>query len=106
MPLRRWMREHTRPGWYSWLVVIGGCLISMVISVTIAVQMNSAALARERHERAVAEQKEIERRAQSKVISCAFIDKINSAYQDQKQELSGPGLSIAAAWADLARECR
>lgn len=78
----------------------------MVISVGIAVQMNSAALARDRHARAVADQKEQDRRAQSRQVSCAFINKINSAYQDQKQELSGPGLAIAAAWADLARECR
>lgn len=100
------MTEHGHPGWYSWLVVMGGCIISMIASVGIAVHMNNAALARDRHERVVAEQKEQDRRAQSKVVSCAFINKINSAYQDQKQDLSGPGLVIAAAWADLARECK
>ena len=82
-------------------MVIGGCIASVAISVVV----NQQSLARDRQARAVAEQKELERRAQSKLVSCAFIQKINQAYQKQIDELSGPGLTIAAAWADLAREC-
>lgn len=99
------MTAHGHPGWYSWLVVIGGCIISMVVSVGIAVQTNNRSLERDRQERRVTEAREAERRAQSRMVSCAFIAKINKAYQDQKDDLSGPGLNIAAAWADLAREC-
>lgn len=78
----------------------------MVISVGIAVQMNNAALARDRHARAVAEQKALELSQKNRAVSCVFVKKISDAYQDQKEDLSGPGLTIAAAWADLARECR
>ena len=99
------MTEHGHPGWYSWAVVIGGAFTSMIVSVTIAVQMNNQALDRDREARAVAEQRELERRTQSRIVSCAFIHKIHDAYQDQIDDLSGPGLTIAAAWADLAKEC-
>lgn len=95
------MTEHGHPGWYSWLVVIGGCLTSILISIAV----NQQTVQRERAERAEAEQRELERRAQSRATSCAFINKINGAYQSQINELSGPGLAIAAAWADLAKEC-
>lgn len=105
MPLRKWMTEHGHPGWYSWLVVILGCVVSMIVSVGISVRMNNAAIQREHQAQALAAQREAERRAQQRVVSCAFVNKINRAYQDQIKELSGPGLTIAAAWADLAREC-
>ena len=77
----------------------------MVISVGIAVQMNNAALARDRHARAVAEQKALELSERSRAASCAFVRRISDAYQEQRKELSGPGLTIAAAWADLVKEC-
>lgn len=99
------MKAHGHPGWWSWLTVIAGCLASMLVSITVAISVNNQSLERDRQERAIAERVERDRLAKSRAASCAFIHKINKAYQDQIHELSGPGLTIAAAWADLAKEC-
>jgi hypothetical protein len=99
------MTEHGHPGWYSWLVVIGGAFVSMLISVIIAIQVNNNTLERDRQERAAAERREADRQAANRMVSCAFIEKINQAYQSQYDELTKPGLAIADAWADLRKAC-
>ena len=73
MPLRKWMSEHGHPGWYSWLVVIGGCLASMIVSVSISVQMNERALQRDGRQRA-------ERQAEGRRVACQVIVRMRNAY--------------------------
>jgi hypothetical protein len=95
------MTEHGHPGWYSWLVVVGGCLISVVVSIAV----NQQTVSRERAERDAAAERQRVEDERARVISCAFINKINQAYESQRDELSEPGLAVAAAWADLKEQC-
>jgi hypothetical protein len=50
------MSEHGHPSWWSWLVVIGGCLATLMIAVAISIQTNQTALDRERMARIQGEQ--------------------------------------------------
>lgn len=106
MPLRRWMALHGHPGWYSWLVVIAGCLISMAVSITISNRASDEALERDRAQREAAAREDAQRRAENRRASCALIRRINDAYADQGDGLSPAGKDVAKAWADLARLCR
>lgn len=106
MPLRKWMTIHGHPGWYSWLVVIGGCLVSMVVSVAISIRASDAALERDRMQREQSEHAEQVRRAEGRAASCSMIRRVNRAYASQRDELSPAGQDIAQAWADLAKLCR
>lgn len=56
MPLRKWMSEHGHPSWWSWLVVIGACFSSMVISIVVSAVMNQRGIERERMARFQSEQ--------------------------------------------------
>jgi hypothetical protein len=49
------MSEHGHPTWWSWVVVIGGCLTTLLISVVISVQTNQRAIDREREARLASE---------------------------------------------------
>ncbi len=95
MPLRKWMSEHGHPGWYSWLVVIGGCLASMIVSVSISVQMNERALQRDGRQRA-------ERQAEGRRVACQVIVRMRNAYAEQ-EKLTPAGQDVERAWGDLAR---
>lgn len=94
MPLRSWMTEHGHPGWYSWLVVVAGCLVSMVVSVSVSVQMNERALQRDARQRA-------ERQAEGRRVACQVIVRMRDAYAEQ-DSLSPAGKDVARGWTDLA----
>lgn len=47
---------HGHPSWWSWLVVIGGCMTTLIIAVVISVETNQKAIDRERMQRLKAEQ--------------------------------------------------
>lgn len=95
MPLREWMTEHGHPGWYSWLVVIAGCLASMIVSVSISVQMNERALERDRQQRT-------DRQAEGLRVACEVITRMRDAY-DRQDNLTRAGRDVAKAWADMAK---
>ena len=95
MPLREWMSEHGRPGWYSWLVVIAGSLVSMIVSVSVSVQMNERALERDRQQRT-------ERQVEGLRVACEVIIRMRDAYAGQ-ENLTQAGRDVSKAWADMAK---
>jgi heme exporter protein D len=95
VPLRHWMTEHGHPGWYSWLVVVGGCLVSMIISVTISIQAAENSLQRDRQQRA-------DQQAQSLLVACEVIVRMRDAYERQ-ENLTQAGRDVAKAWADMVK---
>jgi hypothetical protein len=88
------MTEHGHPGWYSWLVVIGGCLASVVLSATISKQMNDRELERDRTQR-------VQRQEDGRRVACDVIVQMRNAYQ-QQEKLSAAGRDVANAWAAMA----
>lgn len=96
MPLRKWMTEHGHPGWYSWFVIIGGCLTSMLIAVVISVQASN---------RAIAESEMRQRQAdeRGRATVCEFVNKIDGTYRDEPPSLPS-GKAQAAAWAELRQD--
>lgn len=105
MPLRKWMTLHGHPGWYSWLVVIGGCIVSMVVSVTISNRASQAALERDRQQRIEQQQRDAQQREAGRQASCMLIETMSRAYSGRGDELSPVGKEVAQAWADLAKLC-
>jgi hypothetical protein len=89
VPLQKWMTEHGHPGWYSWLVVIGGCLVSMVVGSTISIAVNDRALERERAQR-----------EEARAATCLVIRQMENVYADPSTET---GEKARAAWASLGR---
>lgn len=91
MPLRHWFTEHGMPSWYSWLVVIGGCLTTLLVSVAISAQVNQRALERERAQR-----------EQGRASACTVIRRMVQAYEDPPPATE-TGRNAAVAWRDLGR---
>jgi hypothetical protein len=89
VPLQKWMTEHDHPGWYSWLVVIGGALTSMVVAVGISITLNERGLERERAQR-----------EQARAATCLVIRQMENVYADPSTET---GEKARAAWTDLGR---
>jgi heme exporter protein D len=56
MPLRQWMEERGHPGWYSWLVVIGCCISTLVLSIIINAVNNRRAVDRQQQQQLRLEQ--------------------------------------------------
>ncbi len=54
-PLRRWMAEHGHPGWYSWVVVVGGNLATLLLTVVVVLTVNQRSIDRERAARLASE---------------------------------------------------
>lgn len=99
-PLQKWMTEHGHPGWYSWLVVLGGAFTSMLVAVGISVSLNNRALARDRaQDQAVAEAKAIEQE-RALLASCLVIRRMQAVYSDPETET---GRDAAVAWKDLGK---
>lgn len=92
------MTAHGHPGWYSWLTVIGGCLISMIVSITVSVQMNQAALERDRQQRIADERRTAQQQEEGRQASCMLINTMHEAYPGRDK--------VAVAWARLAEFCR
>lgn len=44
MPLRQWFADRGHPGWYSWFVIIGGCITTLIISLAFAKVMTDRAI--------------------------------------------------------------
>lgn len=89
------MTERGHPGWYSWLVVIAGCLVSMIVSITFSNQMNERALERDRQQRA-------DRQAEGLKVACEVIVRMRDAY-DGQDHLTQAGRDVAKAWSDMAK---
>lgn len=107
MPLQRWMSEHGHPGWYSWLVVIGGSLVASLTAIAISVTLNARAIERERRaERAAAERQAQEDQA-ARAASCLVMLTMTEVYTDPPPA-TPTGRKAAAAWKDLGRifECQ
>lgn len=54
-PLRRWMTEHGHPGWYSWVVVLGGNMATLLLTVVVVLTVNQRSIDRERAARLASE---------------------------------------------------
>jgi heme exporter protein D len=89
------MSEPKHPGWYSWLAVLAGCLASMIVSVTVSVQMNQRALERDRQQR-------LEQQSAGLAVACEVIVRMRDAY-DRQENLTQAGRDVARAWADMAK---
>lgn len=93
-PLRRWMSDHGHPSWYSWLVVIGACFTSLLISVTISISTTRHMVEREEQARLQGEQ-----------ALCGVIYVLDDAYR-QVPPTTPAGKQVAKAIADeRARRC-
>lgn len=79
------------PSWYSWLVVVGGCLTTLVVAVTVSVKVNQRALDREQAQR-----------EQGRVAACTVITRMVLAYEDPPPATE-TGRNAATAWKDLGR---
>ena len=94
-----------RPGWYSWVAVILGCLTSMAISVGVSVQASDRALERDQAARAEEQQRrERDLRAQqdrAREATCAIIVKMAAANQRQA-DVFPPNQEVADAWAEMS----
>lgn len=88
-PLQKWMTDHGHPGWYSWLVVIGGAFTSMVVAVGISI-----AVFRDGQEQ-IERQREMGRQA-----TCLFVNKINKAYEREPAQTDA-GKAQQQAWREL-----
>lgn len=55
-PLRRWMTEHGRPSWYSWIVVVLVPIMASVAVLVISLRVNEQSIQREREARRASEQ--------------------------------------------------
>ena len=95
LPLRAWMSERGHPCWYSWLVVVAGCLVSMIVSISVSIQMNERALERDRQQR-------VEQQAGGRRVACEVIVRMRDAY-DKQENLTQAGRDVAKAWADMAK---
>lgn len=91
-PLQKWMTDHGHPGWYSWLVVIGGALTSSLLAVAIAVTLNDRAIERDRADR-----------EQARRASCLLIHTMIDVYTDPTPATE-TGRRAAKAWEDLGRK--
>lgn len=47
-PLRGWMTEHGRPGWYSWIVVVLVPIMASVGVLVVALTLNQRSIDRDR----------------------------------------------------------
>jgi hypothetical protein len=100
MPLQKWMTEHGHPGWYSWLVVIGGALTSALMAVTISITVNARTFERERAQQRSALERERVQNEQARLATCLVIRRMVDVYADPSTET---GQKAATAWEDLGR---
>lgn len=99
-------RGVRHPAAYSIMIVIAGCLMSMVVAVTISIQASNRAIARVQHAEEQRRAAEARQAAANRAASCAFIKTINEAYrEDPPSPPSETYKTIAKAWADLAALC-
>jgi hypothetical protein len=75
------MREHGRPGWYSWLVVVLVPIMASVAVLVVSLRVNQRSIERERVARIASEQ-----------AFCAIIVLIDDSYRQQKPP---PGTATA-----------
>lgn len=55
-PLRKWMAEHGRPSWYSWVVVVGTSVLSSTLAIVVGIESAQRAVDAERSARLQSEQ--------------------------------------------------
>lgn len=84
------MAPGRRPGWYSWIAVILGCLVSMSVSVTVSVQASDRALERDQAQRE-------QQRQESQRAVCTVVNGMRTAHIR-----AGSDPAIIQAWATMA----
>ena len=87
--------RQRRPGWYSWVAVIVGCLTSMVVSVGVSVQASERGFERREQDRR-------EQQERARATTCAIIVKMAQANQRQV-DVFPPNQEVADAWAEMSR---
>lgn len=89
-PLRRWMTEHGHPGWYSWVVVLGGNLATLALTVVVVLTVNARSIERERAARLASER-----------ALCAVVDIYVRAAQEAPPPTTAYGREIVERMRDL-----
>lgn len=97
-PLQRWMTEHGHPGWYSWLVVIGGAFVSCATAIGISVSMNAQAIERDREQDRKVEAAKAQERERARQGSCMVVRRMQEVYADPETDT---GRNAADAWKEL-----
>lgn len=94
------MTDHGHPGWYSWLVVIGGSIVSMLVAVGISISYGQRQLESERAQNVAAIERERAAREAGRAATCLVIRTMADVYDDPSTET---GRKAATAWAALGR---
>ena len=90
MPLRRWMTEHGYPSWYSWVVVLGLNLLTLVLTIVVVLTINQRSIERERAARLASER-----------ALCAVVDIYVRAAQEAPPPTTAYGKEIVKSMRDL-----
>lgn len=88
-PLRRWMTEHGRPSWYSWIVVVMVPIMASIAVLVISLRIN---------ERTTQEsiQREREARRASEQAFCGIIVLLDDSYR-RSPPVTQTGRELAGA---------
>ena len=89
MPLRRWMREHGRPGWYSWLVVVLVPIMASVAVLVVSLRVNQRSIERERTARVASER-----------AFCQILVLIDNSYHQSRPVKGTPSYDLSRAIAN------
>lgn len=93
-PLRRWFREHGRPDWYSWVILIA-MLITMSGLVWVSASVNQNSIERERMARETSER-----------AFCGIVVLLDDAWHATPPRTeSGKKLAVAVADARKVNHC-
>jgi hypothetical protein len=96
------MSEHGHPGWYSWLVVVGGALVSMLTAVSISVSLGNQQREREREREAAEAQRASVQRELNRAATCLVIRTMADVYSDPAP-ITVTGEKAALAWRKLGQ---
>jgi hypothetical protein len=94
-PLRRWMTEHGRPSWYSWVVVVMVPILVSTGVLIVALRVNQRSIERERAERLAAER-----------AFCGIVVLLDDSYRRSPPSTpAGKDLAREVAEARIAYRC-
>jgi hypothetical protein len=89
------MAEHGHPGWYSWVVVLGGNLATLLLTVMVVLTINQRSIDRERAARLAGER-----------AACAVVDIYVRAAQEAPQPTTAYGKEIVDSMRTLRAALR
>jgi hypothetical protein len=93
-PLRAWMRQRGRPGWYSWVVVVMVPVLASMAVLVVSLRINQRAVQQERIAREAAI---VTARDASRDTLCEIIILYDDSYKQHPPKPGGGGVALAAA---------